>query len=143
MPKRSCSSAVEAMVQSVQQRIIESEWKGTKAKVMDAQKTGFPDGSFIHVLTNFGVMLMPDPTAVLNKCFRVLKPGGKYGVTTWTTAGWTPDVQEAFVTITGAPLFSEDEIFMGFFGDGKPWYRAEYVKRKLEDRGWMSCLFHH
>jgi hypothetical protein len=100
---------------------------------------------------------MPDPTAVLDgrycisgligrrltsymvtECFRVLKPGGKCGVTTWVTAGWTPDVREALATITGAPPFPEDEIFMGSVGDGKPWYRAEYVQQKLEDHGFKD-----
>jgi ubiquinone/menaquinone biosynthesis C-methylase UbiE len=33
----SCGDFSEAMVQSVQQRIIESEWKGAKAQVVDAQ----------------------------------------------------------------------------------------------------------
>ena len=69
------------------------------------------------------------------ECFRILKPGGACGLTTWVTAGWTPDVREALATLTGAPPFPEDEVFLRSVGDGKPWHHPEYVKRKLEDHG--------
>jgi hypothetical protein len=75
---------------------------------------------------------------MVTECFQVLKPSDKCGVTIWVTVGWTPDVREALATITSAPPFTEDEIFMGSFGDGKPWCRAECVKQKLEDHGFTD-----
>jgi hypothetical protein len=119
------------------------------------QKTDLPDEIFTHVLTNFGVMVMPDASAALNgwqrsldlwivnllttcavtECFRILKPGGACGITTWDTIGWIPDVRLALATISGAPPLPDDETIMGSMGDHKPWHQAGYVKQKLEDHG--------
>jgi len=83
-------------------------------------------------------MLMPDPTMALNECFRILKSGGSCGLTTWHTAGWIPDVRESLATITGPPSLPDDIALLSSVGDGKPWYRAEYVKQKLEDHGFQD-----
>jgi len=99
---------------------------------------------------------MPDPTAALNgwrslhffgcqltyrtatECFRILKPGGVCGISTWDTLGWTPHVRGAIATITGAPPFPDDETFLRSMSDGKPWHRAEYVEQKLGDHGFQG-----
>ncbi len=84
-----CGDFSEAMVKHVKHKIEERRWKGAEAKIVDAmvcvlsifihereersryvndrrQKTGLPDDHFTHVVTSFGIMLMPDPDAVLD-----------------------------------------------------------------------------
>lgn len=77
-----CGDISTGMIEAVQQRIDENGWKGVKAQVVDGmvrvlsllvcngadrhfQKTGFPDNHFTHVMTNFGIMLMPEPEEAL------------------------------------------------------------------------------
>jgi hypothetical protein len=69
------------------------------------------------------------------ECFRILKSGGRCGISTWDTIGWLPSVRDAIATIPGAPSFPDDETFLTSMGDGKPWNRAEYVKENLQALG--------
>ncbi len=51
--------------------------------VMDAEHLDFPDATFDRVLCGFGVMFFPDLHRALGEFRRVLKPGGRLGVSTW------------------------------------------------------------
>lgn len=66
----------------------EAERRGVAARVrlMDAEHLDFPDASFDRVLCGFGIMFPPDQPQALRECRRVLKPGGRLGVTTWREA---------------------------------------------------------
>ena len=55
-------------------------------RVMDAEHLDFPDASFDRVLCGFGVMFFPDLPRALAEFRRVLKPGGRLGVSTWRVA---------------------------------------------------------
>lgn len=50
---------------------------------MDAEQPEFPDGAFDRVLCGFGVMFFPDQEKALSEFRRVLKPGGRIGLSTW------------------------------------------------------------
>ena len=45
------------------------------------------DGSFDAALSCFGVVLLPDPVPALRELARVLRPGGRLAVVTWTEPG--------------------------------------------------------
>ena len=49
----------------------------------DAQNLGFPDQSFDRVLANFALLHLTAPERACAEACRVLKPGGKFGFTTW------------------------------------------------------------
>jgi ubiquinone/menaquinone biosynthesis C-methylase UbiE len=51
---------------------------------MDARRLGFADASFGHVLSGFALSLMDNPAAVLREANRVLRPGGRIGLSTWS-----------------------------------------------------------
>jgi len=61
--------------------------------LMDAEELRFADASFDCVLSGFSLWFLPQPHQALAEFFRVLKPGGRVGITTWAkdcpTNGWT------------------------------------------------------
>ena len=54
-----------------------------RVMVMDAENPEFDDASFDYVLCGFGIMFFPDQLRALEQFRRILKPGGKLGLTTW------------------------------------------------------------
>ncbi len=55
-----------------------------------AEALPFPDGSFDHVVSGFVLMFLTDRTRALAQMARVLTPGGRLTVTTWTALPTTP-----------------------------------------------------
>ncbi|MBI3041656.1 MAG: methyltransferase domain-containing protein [Betaproteobacteria bacterium] len=60
--------------------------RGVKAqvRVMDAELLEFPDGAFDRVLCGFGIMFFPDQDRAMAEFRRVLKPGGRLALSTWS-----------------------------------------------------------
>jgi tocopherol O-methyltransferase len=56
----------------------------TSFRVMDAMHTDYPDGAFDVVWSMESCELMPDKRAFLAENLRILKPGGRLAVATWT-----------------------------------------------------------
>lgn len=54
------------------------------ASIMDAARLDYPDGTFDAALSAFGVVLLPDAAAALAEMRRVVSPGGRVAVVTWT-----------------------------------------------------------
>jgi SAM-dependent methyltransferase len=54
------------------------------ACVMDGMTLDLPDASFDAAISIFGVILFPDAAAGMREIARVLKPGGRVAVVTWT-----------------------------------------------------------
>jgi ubiquinone/menaquinone biosynthesis C-methylase UbiE len=55
-----------------------------KAEVMDGMALALPDASFDAALSVFGVILFPDAGLGMREIARVLKPGGRAPIVTWT-----------------------------------------------------------
>jgi SAM-dependent methyltransferase len=72
----------EGMVQATN---ADAERRGLTVRVrqMDAEHLDFPDASFDRVLCGFGIMFLPDQARGLAQFRRVLKPGGRLGLSTW------------------------------------------------------------
>ncbi len=66
-------------------------------RVADAENLPFADASFDVVLSTFGVMFAPDQQRAASEMVRVLRPGGRIGLASWTPDGFIGDL---FVTIS-------------------------------------------
>lgn len=72
----------EGMVSATNDEVARRGLAAT-VRVMDAERLDFPDASFDRVLCGFGVMFFPDLPRALAEFRRVLKPGGRLGISTW------------------------------------------------------------
>jgi ubiquinone/menaquinone biosynthesis C-methylase UbiE len=59
----------------------------------DAQTLGFEDRTFDRVVANFALLHLADPERACAEACRVLKPGGKFGFTTWARVDENPFVR--------------------------------------------------
>ena len=59
----------------------------------DAQSLPFPDATFDRVVANFALLHLTDPERACSEAARVLKPGGKFGFTTWAKISENPFVK--------------------------------------------------
>jgi SAM-dependent methyltransferase len=55
-----------------------------RAEAMDGTALALPDGSFDAAVSVFGVILFPDADLGMREIVRVLKPGGRAAIVTWT-----------------------------------------------------------
>jgi hypothetical protein len=65
---------------------------------MDGQSLDLPDQSFDRVISNFGVIFLPDRVKGFAEIHRVLRPGGRAVVNAWSGS----DRNDAFATLMGA-----------------------------------------
>ncbi|KAJ7097166.1 S-adenosyl-L-methionine-dependent methyltransferase [Mycena belliarum] len=100
-----CSDLEEAMVKTAAERIAHSGWNA-EARVADAQALPFPDNHFTHNLMNIGIQLIPNIPLALKESFRVLKSGGKVGMTTWIAPGAFSSIQAFFPSWVPPPIFT-------------------------------------
>jgi len=54
-----------------------------------AETLPYPDGSFDVVVSMFGIMFSPLPATVASEMARVLRPGGRLALASWTPSGFT------------------------------------------------------
>ncbi len=54
------------------------------AAVADGMALDLPDAGFDRALSSFGVVLFPDPARGMAELHRILRPGGRVAVVTWT-----------------------------------------------------------
>src|SRR2546430_10691930 len=59
----------------------------------DAQNLGFADETFDRVVANFALLHLASPARACEEACRVLKPGGKFGFTTWARVEENPFVK--------------------------------------------------
>lgn len=57
-------------------------------RVADAEDLPFADGSFDVALSTFGVMFTPDHARAARELVRVVRPGGRVGLASWTPEGF-------------------------------------------------------
>lgn len=75
--------ASPGMVGRIHQR-AERDALAVEARVMEGERLAFPDQTFEAALSVFGVILFPNAVKGLAEMRRVVRPGGRVAVVTWT-----------------------------------------------------------
>jgi ubiquinone/menaquinone biosynthesis C-methylase UbiE len=74
---------VDALLERARER-ADAERLPVTFQGADAENLPFPDASFDVVLSTFGVMFTPDQAQAAKELLRVVRPGGKVGLASWT-----------------------------------------------------------
>jgi SAM-dependent methyltransferase len=74
---------VQALLDRARQR-AQAEGARVRFEAADAENLPFADGSFDVVLSVFGVMFAPDQERAAGEMLRVVRPGGRIGLASWT-----------------------------------------------------------
>ena len=82
----------------------------------DAQKLPFADNSFDRVLANFALLHLAEPERACAEACRVLKPGGRFGFTTWAHVAENP-----FVKLVDDAIQAHANLDVGL-PEGPPYY---------------------
>ncbi|MEQ1805621.1 MAG: methyltransferase domain-containing protein [Burkholderiaceae bacterium] len=98
------------MVGAAQQRAADRGIAHTSFTRMDGEALDFPDASFDVVMCALGLMYMPDPAQAVREMRRVLRPGGRLGLSVWgerSRCGWSAvfEIVDAEVASEVCPLF--------------------------------------
>jgi SAM-dependent methyltransferase len=72
------------MVRETLADIQRAGWQQVTMQQMDAEQLDFPAAAFDRVLCSFAMQFFPQPHRALHEFFRVLRPGGRVGLMTWT-----------------------------------------------------------
>ena len=73
------------MVARLRERAVARPLAGRiEAEIMDGMALKLPDASFDAAISVFGVILFPDADLGMREIARVLKPGGRAAIVTWT-----------------------------------------------------------
>jgi ubiquinone/menaquinone biosynthesis C-methylase UbiE len=75
--------AAPAMVERIRERASVAGVE-IAARVMDAATLALPDATFDAALSVFGIILLPDAVRGLAEMRRVVRPGGRVAIVTWT-----------------------------------------------------------
>jgi ubiquinone/menaquinone biosynthesis C-methylase UbiE len=78
---------VPALIESARARAV-SEGLDAQFHVGDAEALPFGDNEFDGVLSVFGSMFAPDHQRTATEMLRVVKPGGRIGLASWTPTGF-------------------------------------------------------
>lgn len=82
-----CTDYVPELLDHARAR-AEAEGLPLRVEVADAQRLPYPDHSFDVVVSTFGSMFAPDQEATAAELTRVLRPGGRLGLASWTPESW-------------------------------------------------------
>ena len=90
-PRRGCevvaTDYVEGLLDRARRR-ADADGLTLTTKVADAEDLPFADGTFDAVLSTVGVMFTPDPPRAAHQLVRVVRPGGRIGLASWTPEGF-------------------------------------------------------
>jgi SAM-dependent methyltransferase len=82
-----CTDYVPALLDRARDRAA-AEGLPMRFEVADAQQLPYADDAFDVVTSTFGAMFAPDQERTAAELLRVLRPGGRLGLASWTPASW-------------------------------------------------------
>lgn len=96
-----CTDFSPKMVAAARRNLEARGLRNVEVREMDAQQIDLDDGSVDGVLFRFGLMLVPDPAAVCAGVHRVLRPSGRFVLSTWGPPERNPWLAIIGMAITG------------------------------------------
>lgn len=98
------------MVEAARQRAQLRPCKQANFLRMDGERLSLPDARFDAALCAFGLMYLPEPEQAVREMARVVRPGGRVGLSVWgerSRCGWSAlfPIVDAEVTSDVCPLF--------------------------------------
>jgi ubiquinone/menaquinone biosynthesis C-methylase UbiE len=84
------SDVATAMVKLAKQSAVEQGIAGITFCRMDGEQLDFPDASFDTVTCAFSLFQFPDMSQALAEMWRVLRPGGRIGLSNWGPGYFSP-----------------------------------------------------
>jgi SAM-dependent methyltransferase len=90
----------------------------------DAEDLPFPEATFDVALSTFGVMFTPDHARAASEMLRVVRPGGRIGMTNWTPEGFIGQLFKVIGAHVAPPaglkspaLWGTEDHLRALFGD--------------------------
>jgi ubiquinone/menaquinone biosynthesis C-methylase UbiE len=90
------------MIETLTQRASRDGVINVEAAVMDAQALTFPDASFDAAYCIFGFFFFPDRARAFGELHRVVRPGGRVLIATWSPIDRRPVMKVAFEAVAEA-----------------------------------------
>jgi ubiquinone/menaquinone biosynthesis C-methylase UbiE len=81
---------IPGMIEAARRATANLEIKNVQFEVAFADQLPFPEGTFDAVICRFGAMFFPAPADAIREILRVLKPGRRFALAVWHTAGKNP-----------------------------------------------------
>jgi ubiquinone/menaquinone biosynthesis C-methylase UbiE len=129
-------------------RRAEAEHLPISFEVADAEALPFENGTFDVALSTFGVMFAPDQGRAAAELLRVVKPGGRIGVASWTPEGFIGRLFEVVGSFVPSPAGLRSPMAWGseprlveLFGPGAADIRTErklYMFRHPSAEHWVD-----
>lgn len=126
----------ETMVATLERRAIEAGVTNVEALQADGQALPFADERFDGVFSMFGLIFFPDRATGFREAHRVLKPGGRAVVSSWTPLDGIPLLRACFGALGNLlPQLP--------FGDGKaPLGDPDEVRAEMAAAGFRAVEVH-
>jgi ubiquinone/menaquinone biosynthesis C-methylase UbiE len=119
-------------------------------QVADAEQLPFPDESFDVVLSSFGVMFAPNQELAAAELMRVVRPGGRIGLASWTPEGFIGQLFKLMGAFAPPPAGLRSPVAWGaetrlveLFGpraSGIRTERRQYVFRYRSPEHWIEVF---
>lgn len=106
----------EQMIELARERIVESGFANVTFHACNGETLDIPETGFDAALSRWGLMLMPDPDACLERVHELLKPGGRMAIAVFSGPANSPWLTVAGFTVrrevgVGPPAPDEPNIF--------------------------------
>jgi ubiquinone/menaquinone biosynthesis C-methylase UbiE len=114
----------------------DNTWSLVEVEKMNQISIPHPPSTFTHVFNNFAIFFLPDDSPALAETYRILKPSGQAGFTSWKSIAWWTAVVDPALSkhLPEAPKLPNPS---GMFG-ASGWGDVDAIRAKLEKAGFAD-----